>query len=131
MHRGLVLEDVQSGASQVSRLERSDQCRLVDDGSACGVHEQGAALHPQQLGGADQMARLRIQRAVDGKDVGVLQELVEGHAAAPGGEEDTHSESFRAPRHRAPDAAIAQDAERPAAELAPEKHGRRPAAEVA
>jgi len=92
VHRRLVLEHVQRRAAQVPGLQRGHQRGLVDDRPAGSVHQERAALHPQQLGRADQVPRLRVERAMDGKHVGLLQELLERHAAAARGEEHAHPE---------------------------------------
>jgi len=68
---------------------------------------------------------------MDGENVGLRQQLVERHSAAARVEQHAHPESLRAPRHRASDAAITEDAQGALPQVAPEEHGRRPAAELA
>ena len=51
----------------------------VDHRPARGVHEVGGRLHPCERLRADQPARLRRERAVEGHEVGALEQLLERH----------------------------------------------------
>src|SRR3712207_7560996 len=52
-----LLEDVEGGAGQVPARQRRVQRRLVDQPAAGAVDQEGAALHPCQPGGIEQIDR--------------------------------------------------------------------------
>ena len=120
--------DVDGGTTQVTRVERIGQRRLVDDAAASHVEDERARLGRLQLRLTDEAARLRGERSVDGDDVGAVQQLREadqlgaelgslvlGHVRVVG--EDAHLETRGTTRDRASDLAEADDAERLAAQL--------------
>ena len=119
----LKLEDVETGATQFARLECVDKVRFANDRTACAVDEVGAVLH---LGEGflvkHVVGRLEIG-AVNGDDIGVVQNFVKGHIARTdfrfhlGGcaefiiIDDIHSECFGFFGSRFADPAKSNDAE--------------------
>ena len=114
--------------------QRPNQRRLVDDGTAGGIDQDGRLLHLPERPLVDQVPRLGQQRGVDGDEVGLREQCVpvgvRGVELALGREvraqgvvvQDAHPEPTGPSRYGAPDAAEAQDAERLAMHIqAPEQ----------
>ena len=81
-HEGEVLgrlhrEDVEGRATQVARVERGDERRLVHERTARAVHENRALFHRGQLRGADEVFGLRAARRMQRHDVGLREQLVQ------------------------------------------------------
>ena len=78
-----------SAAPAISPAPRARASASVSTiGAARRVHQVGSGLHARERLVADQAARLRCERAVEGHEVGALEQLLERHpAAAARGEE--------------------------------------------
>ena len=117
-----------AAAIQPSR-ERPDERRLVHDGTAGGVDSDGRLLHAAQRALVDQVTRLGREQRVQAHEVGLAQQRVRvggrrvqlalDAGVGPDGVviEHAHPESRRPARHRAADAAEADDAERLAVDV--------------
>ena len=124
-------EDVERSARHLARANRVGERLLVDEPAPSGVDDAHTVLHLRERLGADEPARLVVQRQVECDEVGLGVELVEGAARlhaelaeALGRDErvvrdDTHPEPERAARHLPPDPPEAEDAERLAGDLDP------------
>src|SRR5712691_6345227 len=123
----LTVEDVETGTGEVTGTESLDKGRLLDDWTAGDVHQDGAALHPGEVVGAQRVARAFREDEEDSKDVRGRHELVlgdSGHAErstsrlgqvlAPS--DDVHAERLRDRDHRAAKVARAEKAKRLAGE---------------
>ena len=79
MARGgrLLLEHVEGRAGHLAALDGRRERRLVDDPAARAVDDAHAAPHARERARADEPARLRRERGVDGDEVGARVELVE------------------------------------------------------
>ena len=71
--KGLGIEDVERCASDLARLQRSDQGCLVDDRAARRVDQPRRRLHERQLDGADQPGRPPTEHKMNGHDVGIAK----------------------------------------------------------
>lgn len=84
--------DVQGSSGDRSAVERSNECRLVDDRSTRGVDEPAVSTEWREFSGADKAAAAVGQTYVDGDDVTALEQLVLADkrrpnlGAGPGGE---------------------------------------------
>ena len=77
---------VERGALDAAAVERIQQRRLVDDAAARAVDDVGRRLHQGQLRRTDQVARVVLQRAMHGHEVGARQGGAEvGHRLAAHG----------------------------------------------
>ena len=66
--------DVEARAPDLTRFQGIVQGVLVDKRAARRVDQEGLGLHHRQLGAADRVARLVVQRRVQGHEVRLLQE---------------------------------------------------------
>ena len=76
-------EDVEGGAGDRTVAERFGEGRLVDDPAAGDVDDAQAGLGLEQQFAADQAGRLGGLGQVDGEEVGLGDDLVEGHQLDP------------------------------------------------
>ena len=115
-------EDVEAGGGDPALLERHVERVLVDDAAAGGVDEHQAGLDLGELVLADEPDGLRGLRQVHGDEVGLGEQLVEGHQAdahlrgAAGLHvgvvgDDLHAEGRQPLRDQHADAAEADDAD--------------------
>ena len=79
---GLGEPDVAAVAGEVARLEGVGDVLLDDDGAAGGIDEVGALLHLGDEVLVEEALGLLVQGAVDGDDVALGDELLEGVDAA-------------------------------------------------
>src|SRR3546814_5438009 len=98
--------DVEAGAGDAAGPKGPGQGRLVHQPAARGVDDERALLHGSELRRPDQVAGCRRQRAVQGDDVALGDDGLEGrveraHAvdALIGGEAHLHAESLRSEEH--------------------------------
>lgn len=77
---GLAREDIESGRGELAILERLKECFLIDNTSTGGVDEARSLLHLDELVAAEELVGLVVERDVEGDDVGLLEELVQGLA---------------------------------------------------
>ena len=151
LRRRFLRHDVDCGAAQMSRIQRSDQRLGVDDAAARAVDEHRARAHRGEPAGVDETHGLRGKRNVQRHDVGVAQQFVQAlerdveGAGARGRDirivrDHVHAERFGAMRDVTPDAPKADDAERLPIQLVPDErlaipepglHGRVRARDVA
>src|SRR3954471_5346845 len=89
MDNGFAFVDVERGAGDQTLVERPGQRFFIHDRSACGVHQQGGALHAHQRLAVDQMMRVPAPRCVDRHDVRRHDQLVDRHVTAR--KRDTHT----------------------------------------
>ncbi len=75
--RGLLDEDVESCARNMTAVERSAQGDLVDKAAAGAIDDANARLGLRQVFRREDVARLRRQRRVQGDEIGARQEIVE------------------------------------------------------
>ena len=75
--RGLLICNVASVAEEVAALEGGLDVLGVDNGTASGVDDPGALLHPGDLFGVDEALGAFVEGAVDGEDVELGEELLE------------------------------------------------------
>src|SRR5215472_6950279 len=128
--RRVLPPDIDRGAAEPVLGQRGIKRVLVDDLAARDVDEERAGLHQRQPPRVEQICRFRPQRGADRDRVAARQHLVERGErvdaldlgirrtrAAVGGD-NAAAERRGAARYLAPDAAIADDAERRAAHLA-------------
>ena len=66
---GLLLEDVQARCPDLAALQRVNQGRLVNQSSSRCVHNYDAVPHLIELGLADDVLRLGVQRPVQTQPV--------------------------------------------------------------
>ena len=76
---GLLLVHVQAGRADFAGLDPLQQGLGVDQAAPGGVHEHHALLHPSDRRSVDHVTGLLRQRAVQGDDVGPLEQLVQRH----------------------------------------------------
>lgn len=123
-------EGIERRARDPSLVQRAHERGLVHDGAARGVDEMRALFHPTELRLADEPARLRRERGVQGDKVGFREKLIEcgkmhakffrlrQRSRRRGIKCDhAHPECRRAFRDRLPDAPAADEAERLARNL--------------
>ena len=119
---GSLDEDVDAGAGDLAGLERGVEGFLVDQAAAGDVDDVRGALHLLEGLGAEHADGLRGLGHVDGDEVRLRQELVEGHqlhaelGGAGGGDvgvvrEDLGVEALQAGRDEGADPAEADDAD--------------------
>jgi hypothetical protein len=70
-------EHVERGAGHLARPDRRDECVLVDQAPARGVHDPDAVLHPLERGCVQKALGLGIQRQVERDDVRFRVDLVQ------------------------------------------------------
>ncbi len=70
-------EHVEAGAGDPLVFERGQKGVVVQDRTACDIDDERAGLHAGELGGADQAARLVVQRGRDNDKIGLAQHLVQ------------------------------------------------------
>ena len=125
---GLLHIDVDRCARDLPRLESRDERVLVEELAARGVDDAHAVAHLRDRVRVDRIARLVVQRQVQGQEIGLREHLVELRALDPelakalDADErvvchDLHLQPRRAARDLAPDAAETEDAERLVGEL--------------
>src|SRR5262245_66649450 len=73
--RWLLVEYVEAGAKQLIVCECAGECGLVDHRAAAGVDDDRLGLHRGKLVRADHVAGRRVERDVQGDDVGGRQWL--------------------------------------------------------
>ena len=78
----LLLVDVDAGPGDLPLLEGGGQGALVDDAPPGGVDQDGGGLHQGQLGPRSP-PRLRGEGAVEGDEVALPEEVVQGAKVAP------------------------------------------------
>ena len=123
--QGLLREDVERRTGDAAPVECRGQRRLVDDAAARHVDEDGRPLHDFELGGANEVARPGVERAVYRDDVGPAQQLGQREGgvallacdARGGGVADLASEGLGQPRHLVADGAQPDDAPARAVQL--------------
>mmetsp|Transcript_20959 Transcript_20959/g.37859 ORF Transcript_20959/g.37859 Transcript_20959/m.37859 type:complete len:267 (+) Transcript_20959:353-1153(+) len=76
--RRTLSEYVQGGAGNGLVLECLDQCRLVNDGTTCGIDQKGCWFHFGNGRGIDQMFGRLIERTMDRDKIGTCHEIVHG-----------------------------------------------------
>ncbi len=74
--QGLLVEDIEAGAGEVSGLEGVDEGGFVYELTTTAVDEERARFHQCKLASADDVAAVRAEADVKADDVGLLQELV-------------------------------------------------------
>ena len=74
---GLLLVDVEPQVAEVTRLERLDHGRSVDESAAARVDQHRPSLHPRERGRVDEVPRRGFERTVERDDVGSGQQFVE------------------------------------------------------
>ena len=117
---GLALEHVEAGREQPAGVQRVGQRGLVDDRAARRVHEHRGRLHEREPAGVDQVVRVASPPGhVQRHDVGVARAARRGRRRSRARRCRSRAWwSTRMPkpaaraRDRAPDAAVADDAER-------------------
>ena len=77
----LLLVHVQAERAEPAGLERIDDGRGVDQPTAAGVDQHGAALHLPERIRVDHVMRLRCQRCMQRDDVAFAEQLVHRHVA--------------------------------------------------
>ena len=87
---------VEGSAGDLAGVECACQRVGVDHGAARRVHQVGRGLHTRERLVADQAARLRRERAVEGHEVGALEQLLERHRAAAARGEELAAEALEA-----------------------------------
>ena len=120
-------EDVEGGAGDDAVAERLGEGRLVDDPAAGDVDDAQPGLGLEQQVTTDQPGRLGSLRQVDGEEVGLGDDLLEGHqfdaAAAPLGRhvrvegDEAHPEGPGPVGDELADASETDDAQRLVGEL--------------
>ena len=126
VHFGLALEHVEAGGEQPAVVQRVGERVFVDHRAARGVHEHRGRLHQREPARVDEVAGRVAAGHVQRHDVGRREQLVEvGDVAGLAGVgarvvQHLHAEARRAARDRAPDAAVADDAERRAVHVSAE-----------
>ena len=125
----LGLEDVDRRAGDLARVQGLSQRGLVDQAAPGAVDDPHRGLHPGQLRRADDVAGLGGHRRVQGQEVAPRPQVIQPLDALDaqllrllGGQErveadDRHAEPLRPLRHRQPDPAQPDDAQRLALEL--------------
>jgi len=125
---GLLVEDVEGGAGDVTGLEGGGQVGFDDELAAGAVDDADAFLHGGEGGGVEDAGGLRGEADVEGEEVGHREELFDGDeadgvfAGDGGGDEgvvaeELHAEVAGAAGDFEADAAKAEDAEFFSAEL--------------
>ena len=71
---GLGFPDIERGAAQLAALQGVGQRRFVHDGAPCRVDEERALLHAGERLIREKPIRLRVQGAMDGDDIRLLQQ---------------------------------------------------------
>jgi hypothetical protein len=130
-------------SGSLAAFERVHQGRLVDDGPAGGVHQQGRRLHFREGRRVEKVVALVVVGAVQRDDVARRQQLAQPHV--PGAHlalhgrigprpivvDHLHPEAEGAARDRRPDPPHADDADGLAGQLHAHQVGRLPALEAA
>src|SRR5919107_5440217 len=78
----------------------------VDDRTARRVDEVGRGFHARERLVADQAARLRRERAVEGHEVGALEQLAERHPAPATRGEELAAKAVEPPTDSLPHTAV-------------------------
>lgn len=127
--QGLLGEDIERGARDPAFVQGAEQRGFVEERAARGVDEPGGGFHTAQLGLADQPVVLGRERGVQGEEIALGQEFVEGNELDAGigfggfergvVRDDAEVEAAGALGHGATDASKAQDAEGFAREVVP------------
>src|SRR5690606_26069436 len=81
--RGLADEDIEASCGDLLRRERREQRVLVDDAAAAAVDDAQGGLRLGELLRTEQAGGLSGLRDVDGDEVGLLDEFVEGDHPYP------------------------------------------------
>ena len=128
----LDVEHVEAGAGDLVVAQGRQQRRLIDDRPARGVDDIGGRLHQAELLGADQPARALREHDVDGDEVGLPEQVLLAHVVdadllallgrevlAPG--DDLHAERLADLGGAGAELAEAEDAERHALEVGPDR----------
>jgi hypothetical protein len=76
----LVGEDIETGRRELAILERLEECLLVNDTSTGSVDKARSLLHLVELLAAEELVGLVVEGDVEGDDVGLREELVQGLA---------------------------------------------------
>ena len=131
--------DIDGGACEVAGLEARGERLEVDDVAAREVEEVRARLHLAQLALADEMRVLAAAVDMEADDIGLREEFAEVLRAPRVAErhdlgdvvvEDLHAHRLGEHRELRADVAVADDAERLAADLAAALRALAPAARV-
>jgi signal transduction histidine kinase len=125
----LALVDVKARAGDLPGLECLGKRRLVDDRPPGGVHEDRVGAHSLELGGPDQVMRLRRERTVEADHVRTRDELPECDALVwtfAAVVDDVQAETSSETGNSAPDAPQSDDAERASRQAAAQHEGGRP-----
>ena len=71
-------DDIASGTGDAVGVEGIGEGLLVDERAAGDVHEKGRGLHSRERGSGDQALGFWGKRAVEGYEIGFLQNLIGG-----------------------------------------------------
>ena len=118
----LGFEHVERGAGNRPRRQRLGQCGGIDQGTACGVDDHRAGLHPRQPLGIDEVHGLRRGRRMQADDIGAGNKRFGRHALrAQGlgrclierriGDDEAKAGRRQALQHRAADLTEAEEAD--------------------
>src|SRR5688500_5277236 len=124
----LALVHVYRREAGTALLQRLDQCALLDDRRAAGIHEQRRRLHAREIGGGHDTAGFLAPDEMQAQHVDVLEESLAarrhreafglrtggGTLAAPA--HHVHAERLTDARHGRPDVPESVDAQRAAVE---------------
>ena len=136
---GFVDEHIQGGAGQLLPFQRFQQGLIVNQLAPGHIDEARAGLHQRQAGAGNQVHRAGRQRRVQGHEIGLGQQFLQGHhrhaqaGREVGGHEgvvgdEAHTEGGGAARHFGTHAAQAHDAQGFVAHLNAHKGGALPLA---
>jgi len=70
MDEGFLFENVEGGTGNFSGFEGVDESRFIDDRTACGVNDERGWFHAKEFWRVKEPAGLRIERNVQGHEVG-------------------------------------------------------------
>src|SRR5215217_697014 len=117
---------VERGARDLASVQRPGERLRVDNRPTRGVHQVRGRLHALQCLVADQAARLRRERAVQGHEVRALEQFVERHSTAATRGQELAPESLEPTADRLADAAVADDPDGRPVQVTPEHQARLP-----
>lgn len=140
-----VLGRKRRGVGEVERGEHGPRAKRIGKGAAVdklavrGVDQQRVGPHQRQRIAVDQLVGVVGERAVQRDDLTAGKQLVQRNmrrasglldrrAGRGVGIQNLHPKATRAPRHRLPDSAHANNAKRCAVDIAAQQHFRAPAA---